>query len=465
MDDDCKKWRLNKNINPITNRKIKTNGTVYMKLSRICGNDNYNGNGNDNGNDNDNCKRWLLNKNINPITNRKIKDNGPVYNMFNKLCNKKKENKKEEDIMKEKEKAGEKILQIFKPLAKRVSANIIDRINYYIIVRKYIDYIKKNYKNNCIHTYKSINNEKLLSVGKNIILDKKLGTGGFGVVYKAYFRPNDIKYKKLGKMFKMVVKICEITDKNKKEIDIANKLTALVLKMVCPHFPISYGYLTCNKNNEPNYSKISSAVSSSISNSSSSNIHPDFFSFKNKPKLYLIVNEYANNAFPFMIEYIFRKYNLIIASSILNNMIIQIFISMIFFQHYTKLVHNDTHGFNFLVHYIKDGGYYHYNIYGKDYYLKNTGYLIVINDFGLVKSINQKPIKTDFVIFINFFERIIKKYKNFISMDIIYFLRNISLNRSDLYNHLFYFMNKCFPQNLITSKPSNIINKTPFIIS
>ena len=74
-------------------------------------------------------------------------------------------------------------------------------------------------------------------------------------------------------------------------------------------------------------------------------------------------------------------------------MIIQIFISMIFFQHYTKLVHYDTHGFNFLVHYIKDGGYYHYNIYGKDYYLKNTGYLIVINDFGLVKSINQKPVE------------------------------------------------------------------------
>lgn len=336
--------------------------------------------------------------------------------------------------------------------------NITDRINYYIIVRKYIDYIKKNYKNNCIHTYKIVNNEKLLSVGKNIILNKKLGRGGYGVVYKAYFRLKDMKYN-------MVVKICEMTDKNKKEIEISNKLTALVLKKVCPHFPISYGYLICKKKDDRNYRKISSAISS-IS-SSSSNLNHRFFSFKHKPNLYLIVNEYADNSFAFMLEYILTKYNLKIASSILNNMIIQIFISIIFFQNYIQMVHNDTHILNFLVHYIKDGGYYHYNIYGKDYYLKNTGYLIVINDFGLAKPITNKPIKKDFIIFILSLKNLIlKKYKELISNDIIYFMQNISFSStsSDLYKYLFQFMHKCFPDNLKISKPSKVINKTPFVI-
>ena len=360
---------------------------------------------------------------------------------------------------------GENILVNYKSFTKRVSANIMDRINYYIIVRKYIDYIKKNFKNNYIHTYKIINNQTLLSIGKNIILEKKLGTGGYGVVYKAYFRLNSVKYRKLGKMFKMVVKICEITDKNKKEIEILTKLTALILKMVCPHFPISYGYLICNKKNEKVYSKISSAISS-YDRISSIKINPRFFSFRSKSNLYLIVNEYANNTFPYMLEYIFKKYELNVASFILNNMIIQCLISIIFFQKYIKMVHYDTHIYNFLVHYIKEGGYYHYNIYGKNYYLKNTGYLIVINDFGLAKPINKNLIKRDFKMFLlSLNKRLIKRNIEFISQDLVNFLKNISLNKKYLYKYLFDFMHKYFPNNLITSKPSNIINKKPFIIS
>lgn len=32
----CDKWLNNKNINPTTNRKIKTNGSVYKKLQKEC---------------------------------------------------------------------------------------------------------------------------------------------------------------------------------------------------------------------------------------------------------------------------------------------------------------------------------------------------------------------------------------------------------------------------------------------
>jgi hypothetical protein len=408
----------------------------------------------------DNCKKWLLNKNINPITNRKIKETGKIYKMFEKLCNEK------EDMIKD----NENIFKSFNSQIQRVSSDIMDRINYYIIVRKYIDYIKTKYKNNCIHTYKIIDNEKLLSVGKNIILNEKLGTGAFGVVYKAYFRFDNMQSLNKGKMVKMVVKICEMNSRNKKEVEVSIKLTELILKMVCPHFPVSYGYLTCNKNDERNYKKISSAISSSplesSFTSSSDNISRGFFTLKHKPNLYLIVNEYADRAFPFVFYDIIKNNNFITASSIINNMIIQCFISMIFFQKYTGLVHYDTHILNFLVHYIKnDGEYYHYNIYGKDYYLENMGYLIVINDFGLVRSMNEKPINYDFNKFILSLKKyLIKHFKKFMTKNIIKFLNTIALNTPDLYKYLFNFMNKCFPNNLITSKPSKIINKSPFVI-
>jgi hypothetical protein len=49
----------------------------------------------------------------------------------------------------------------------------------------------------------------------------------------------------------------------------------------------------------------------------------------------------------------------------------------------------------FLYHKIKKGGYFHYNIYGKDYYLENLGYLWIIWDFELSISFD-KMIYFDF---------------------------------------------------------------------
>jgi hypothetical protein len=39
LDDDCIKWYNNKNINPITRKKIKTNGPIYKKYLKKCNND------------------------------------------------------------------------------------------------------------------------------------------------------------------------------------------------------------------------------------------------------------------------------------------------------------------------------------------------------------------------------------------------------------------------------------------
>jgi phosphatidate cytidylyltransferase len=92
-----------------------------------------------------------------------------------------------------------------------------------------------------------------------------------------------------------------------------------------------------------------------------------------------------------------------------------------FFSNYTNLIHNDCHTGNFLFHKIKPGGYFHYNIFGIDYYLENLGYLWVIWDFGLTEFYNLKPINTDYL-------RIIisilydKKYYSNTEFEIIFYL-------------------------------------------
>jgi hypothetical protein len=53
-----------------------------------------------------------------------------------------------------------------------------------------------------------------------------------------------------------------------------------------------------------------------------------------------------------------------------------------FFYQETKYFHYDAHWGNFLYHKIKPGGYFHYNIFGNDYYIENYGFLWVIWDYG-----------------------------------------------------------------------------------
>jgi hypothetical protein len=61
----------------------------------------------------------------------------------------------------------------------------------------------------------------------------------------------------------------------------------------------------------------------------------------------------------------------------------QIYISLIFYHKIMNAFHGDSHSGNFLFRRIKKGGYYHYNIFGKDYYIENLGYVWEIWDFGI----------------------------------------------------------------------------------
>jgi len=278
--------------------------------------------------------------------------------------------------MDKKEKAAKIIQSNMKkyllPFINRVTANIYDRIIYYKKIIKYLKF-NKNKKNYCVKFYKfNKYNKPIFRIGNNIILKNEIGSGSsHGAIYLSSFR--DINKK----LFKYVIKISPISYKTFTEIKINEIVSNAVIKNLCPHFPISYGYALCMKNNLSNSSYIKSKESQN------SQEKPEFF--LNKKNYYIYLNELASGDL--------KTFNLNITlnknKQILDNKIAQIYLSLMFFYKETGCYHCDAYDKNFLYHKIKKGGYYHYNIFNQDYYLPNLGYLWIIWDYEHAKSLSE----------------------------------------------------------------------------
>ena len=472
----CDKWLINKNINPITARKIKETGAIYKELSKKCSFNPLNPIKSKKKTkkekevkltDSQICNKWLENKNINPKTSRKIKETGAIYKELSKLCSLnplnplnpiKSESKSESKSENKKINASKKIYKLFTPYIKRVSINIIDRINYYLIIKKYILSIKE--PSNCVRLYNidPKTYEPIYRIGKKIILNKKIGTeSNYGIVYLSHFKSDVIKGTKYDKLNKFAVKITSQSKENKLELDVLKKLTRLVIELKCPHFPISYGSLKCN--NSVIKSNILDDYEIARVNKFNKKLYPKLIN-KNK-ELLIQINELASG----------DLFSVLYKIDILPTFT-QIILSIMFFHNYIRAFHIDPHVGNFLYHKIKPGGYFHYNLYGKDYYLENQGYLWVIWDFGLIKPFNTNKNKT----FINYdytylynrlrvaytadkIDIITKLYNNIIDKYITYDLTKLSNMNINILEYLV----KNNP-SFTTNKPSNIINKTPYII-
>jgi hypothetical protein len=514
--DLCDKWLTNKTVNPETSRKIKENGDVYKKLEKLCSlNQNKKQKKDVKITQKDLCDKWLTNKTVNPETSRKIKENGEVYKKLEKLCSVKSlkssssfktaplissvkssssfktaplissvksssasfktaplisssssyktavsELSEEKKLL-----AFKKIHKLFMPYIKRISANIIDRINYFKIMEKYLLSIKET--KNCLRLYNidSKTNKPIYRIGTKIILDKQIGSVSvYGIVFLAHFKSN-IKYgTKFDKLNKFAVKITNQTKSNKKEILILEKLTEEVKNFKCPHFPISYGSLRCNNSR------------------AKSNNSDDYSIVKDKHKNKKLFPKLINDNKSLLIqlnELASGDLNTILKSGVntdIFNTITQLLISIMFFQDRIQSYHTDAHGGNFLYHKIKPGGYFHYNIYGQDYYLENKGYLWVIWDFGLVKTFSETDISInydhklliesmDYYIY-NFNLLPSNEYKIIESLlKLIQKYNNIkSINLSENFNNeILEFLSKNI-LSFTTIKPSNIINNIPYII-
>ena len=276
--------------------------------------------------------------------------------------------------------------KLFYPFINRVNANIDDRIKYYTLLKQVLKIDEKR-KNYCMRLYKYDTNKKpIFRIGNNIILKKQIGSDSInGIIYLSSFRD------KTNKIFKYAIKLMLVNKANTLEIKILEQLTKALLEHKCPHFPILYSNLTCEKFD--NFNLGSSYVKS---NSNSNNItkkqieniinYPEIIrrNYKNR-NFYFMLNELANGDLnTFVIK--FHK-----DSNLIQNALAQVYLSLLFFYKITLHMHNDTHWGNFLYHKVNPGGYFHYKILDNDYYLENLGFLWVVWDFGYAKHFdNQK---------------------------------------------------------------------------
>jgi len=530
----CKKWIKNKHINPETLRAIKETGAIYKKLDKNCSSnkkDKENKSLNKNKNKNENekkvkltesyiCKLWRLNKNINPRTSRAITSSGKIYKELEKNCSiisssssktpsspatpttpaKSSSSSSKTPATPAKSSSSsspskspvlisqgsqsrikkinaiKKIHKLFIPYIKRVSVNIIDRINYFLIIRNHILSIKDT--NNCLTLYNfdEKTNKPIYRIGKNIVLDKQIGTeSSYGIVFLSHFKSN-IKYgTRFDRINKFAVKITDQIEENKLELLVLKELTKQVIGLKCPHFPINYGSLKCDSSIK---NKISNDFDIVKGKRGNKKYYPKLVN-KNK-LLYIQLNELASGDL-YSILQSDKNFDIF-------NTFVQLILSIMFFHKCINAHHSDTHEGNFLYHKVKPGGYFHYNIYGEDYYLENKGYLWVIWDFGSYtpfknsKEVNnfkfgevftQKPMINDYLII----SQRLDKYENYLSSEFMnsnkLFIKDILIKKYKFeydvkklitidIEILEYLVKNV--SSFIKTKPSNIINKSPYII-
>ena len=291
--------------------------------------------------------------------------------------------------------------KLFNPFINRISANIYDRIKYYYLLIKVLN-IDEN-KNYCMRLYKYNNDGKpIYRIGNNIILKKQIGLDSSnGLIYLSSFRD------KYNKIFKYAIKCIVSNNQNKKEIKLLEIVNNAVLNNKCPHFPIIYSVIKCNDflNFDSSYIK-SENNSERITKNEIDDIknYPYIFQKNKKKSFYFILNELANGDLKTFLETYHNDYYLLL------NAFVQIYLSLMFFYQETKYFHYDSHWGNFLYHKIKPGGYFHYNIFGNDYYIENFGFLWIIWDYG-VSTDFKKSIKE--LIFVdNDFKQIINAFFN-----------------------------------------------------
>lgn len=75
---------------------------------------------------------------------------------------------------------------------------------------------------------------------------------------------------------------------------------------------------------------------------------------------------------------------------ILYSVLFQVMASLWAVQKHAQIIHYDIKKENILFYKIRPGGYFQYTILNKTFYIPNHGYLFILNDFGLSRSVSPK---------------------------------------------------------------------------
>lgn len=231
---------------------------------------------------------------------------------------------------------------------------------------KYFEYIRKAVQNidkiTCIKPkeFKNKIDNKVTNgytINDIIDLEKRIGSeSAYGVIYSTSIKNI------LGRS-PIATKLMENNQDNYTEIDINIKITNnIIRKKLSRHFLITYKSLQCDT---PNMNV------------------PNVIMGK---RYYMSLNELAHGD----LESLTKKIDYLQNSELVLNCAVQCMLSIATFHRF-GYIHMDCHWGNFLYHIAEDtSGFYHYQIYGKDYYLKNCGYTMMIYDFGLSEKYTPK---------------------------------------------------------------------------
>ncbi len=148
-----------------------------------------------------------------------------------------------------------------------------------------------------------------------------------------------------------------------------------------------------------------------------------------------------------------------ISYNVLFNSVLQIILAVYSFHKYTGMKHNDVHHGNFLYHRInKTDSYLYYKIGDIDFYIKNEGYLWMINDYDLADYDDSKY--EDYKSSMEAFKNYNKNKSVLVKTEIDKIIDIIWKNNND--NNLILELIKSYKLNINVNKKK--YNKTPYIL-
>jgi len=245
--------------------------------------------------------------------------------------------------------------------------------------------------------------------------------------------------------FTIASKLMKYSRDNMNEIKLMGMTNKTILEKKSRHFCLMYKYLICRRLNN------------------------------NDKKKLIAINELAHGDIKTLLTPA-----LFLDVDLVTNLLFQTFLSIATFQNTTNHIHKDCHYGNFLHMNNKDVGYYEYKHMNTTFYLKACPHNIMIYDYGLSAPLVDSLAPYDYLRIMNAFmdektqrgwikldETIHKDY--LVVSDIFYFkFREVLYADNKTTQEYIAGIIKVMIDNgkdtLITTKPSKVINSSPYII-